>query len=136
MPRFLDSDFVFTTTGRTPISGFGRFKQRLDVFVGLDADDWRFHDLRRTTATNMAIMGVQPHIIEAVLNHKTGIVSGVAAVYNRYAYVDEKREALERWANRVEELTATCSDTPASSSLPTSSASRATIPDYQPSAMS
>lgn len=110
MPRFLDSDYVFTTTGRTPISGFGRFKRRLDVFVGMDAEDWRFHDLRRTAATNMAIMGIQPHIIEAVLNHKTGIVSGVAAVYNRYAYVDEKREALERWANRVEELKGTCSD--------------------------
>lgn len=104
IPRRLNSDFVFTTTGTTPISGFGRFKQRLDVFVGLDAEDWRFHDLRRTAATNMAIMGVQPHIIEAVLNHKTGIVSGVAAVYNRYAYVDEKREALERWAGRVTEL--------------------------------
>lgn len=104
MPRFLDSDYVFTTTGTTSISGFGRFKQRLDVFVGMDAEDWRFHDLRRTAATNMAIMGVQPHIIEAVLNHKTGIVSGVAAVYNRYAYVDEKREALERWAAHVTEL--------------------------------
>jgi integrase len=136
MPRFLDSDYVFTTTGTTPISGYGRFKQRLDVFVGLDADDWRFHDLRRTAATNMAIIGVQPHIIEAVLNHKTGIVSGVAAVYNRYAYVDEKREALERWANRVAELTATYSDKSASPNLPTSSASRTTIPDYQPSAMS
>lgn len=136
LPRFLDSDFVFTTTGRTPISGFGRFKRRLDVFVGLDADDWRFHDLRRTAATNMAIMGVQPHIIEAVLNHKTGIVSGVAAVYNRYAYVDEKREALERWADRVEELTTSCSDQPVLPTLPKSSASRTTIPDYQPSAMS
>jgi hypothetical protein len=83
----------------------------------------------------MAIVGVQPHIIEAVLNHKTGIVSGVAAVYNRYAYVDEKREALERWANRVEEMTTTCSEKPALPSLPTSSASRGMIPDYQPSAM-
>lgn len=105
VPRFLDSDFVFTTTGTTPISGFGRFKQRLDVFVGLDAEGWRFHDLRRTAATNMAIIGVQPHIIEAVLNHKTGIVSGVAAVYNRHAYLDEKREALDRWADRIRGIT-------------------------------
>jgi len=105
MPRFLNSDYVFTTTGRTPISGFGRFKQRLEVFVGFDAEDWRFHDLRRTAATNMAVMGVQPHIIEAVLNHKTGIVSGVAAIYNRHAYLDEKREALQRWADKVEHLT-------------------------------
>ncbi len=105
VPKFLDSDLVFTTTGTSPISGFGRFKERLDVAVGRNAEDWRFHDLRRTMATNMAIMRVQPHIIEAVLNHKTGIVSGVAATYNRHAYFDEKREALELWAKKVEEMT-------------------------------
>ncbi|MEM6382000.1 MAG: tyrosine-type recombinase/integrase [Pseudomonadota bacterium] len=105
VPRFLDSDLVFTTNGKTPISGFGRLKERLDLAVGLDAEDWRFHDLRRTMATNMAMMRVQPHIIEAILNHKTGIVSGVAAVYNRHAYLDEKREALELWAERVGTLT-------------------------------
>lgn len=105
VPRFQGSDLVFTTTGDTPISGFGRLKARLDVAVGLDAEDWRFHDLRRTMATNMAMMRIQPHIIEAVLNHKTGIVSGVAATYNRHAYLDEKREALELWATKVEEMT-------------------------------
>lgn len=104
VPRFQGSDLVFTTTGDTPISGFGRLKERLDVAVGLDAEEWRFHDLRRTMATNMAMMRIQPHIIEAVLNHKTGIVSGVAATYNRHAYLDEKREALELWANKVKDL--------------------------------
>jgi len=104
VPRVQGSDLVFTTTGTSPISGFGRLKERLDIAVGLDAEDWRFHDLRRTMATNMAMMRVQPHIIEAVLNHKTGIVSGVAATYNRHAYLDEKREALELWARKIEEL--------------------------------
>src|SRR5690606_24118115 len=75
---------------------------RLDAEVG--ASDWRFHDIRRTVATNMAMMRVLPHIIEAILNHKTGIVSGVAAVYNRHAYLEEKREALEQWAGRIAEL--------------------------------
>jgi integrase len=103
-PRFLDSDLVFTTNGKTPISGFGRLKERLDLAVGLDAEDWRFHDLRRTMATNMAMMRIQPHIIEAILNHKTGIVSGVAAVYNRHAYLDEKREALQLWASKIVSL--------------------------------
>ncbi len=102
MPRFLGSDFVFTTTGTTPISGFGRLKKRLETFIGLDAENWRFHDLRRTMATNVAMLRVQPHIIEAVLNHQTGIVSGVAAVYNRHAYLDEKREAMAKWAERLE----------------------------------
>lgn len=104
VPKFLDSDLVFTTTGTSPISGFGRLKERLDVAVGLNAEDWRFHDLRRTMATNMAIMRIQPHIIEAVLNHKTGIVSGVAATYNRHAYFDEKREALELWSEKLTHL--------------------------------
>lgn len=108
VPRFQNSDFVFTTTGTTPISGFGRLKERLDAAF-VDAEDWRFHDLRRTMATNMAMLRVAPHIIEAVLNHKSGIVSGVAAIYNRHAYLDEKREALELWAKKVEELTS-CSD--------------------------
>ncbi len=106
IPRFLGSDYVFTSTGRTPISGFGRFKDRLDTFVGLDAEDWRFHDVRRTVATNMAILKVPPHIIEAVLNHKSGIVSGVASIYNRHAYLDEKREALQTWANHIDDLLA------------------------------
>jgi integrase len=99
IPRFLKSDYVFTTNGRSPVSGFGRLKDRLGEAVG--ASDWRVHDLRRTVATNMAMMRIQPHIIEAVLNHKSGIVSGVAAIYNRHAYLDEKRVALEKWAGYV-----------------------------------
>ena len=101
VPRFLNSDYVFTTTGRTPISGFGRLKERLGADV-----DWRLHDIRRTVATNMAMMAVPPHVIEAVLNHRTGIVSGVAAIYNRHAYLEEKRQALEAWAERVSALVA------------------------------
>jgi hypothetical protein len=49
----------------------------------------------------MAQIGIEPHVIEKVLNHKTGIISGVAAVYNRYAYEKEKRVALTRWAEHV-----------------------------------
>lgn len=99
MPRFLNSDLVFTTNGQTPVSGFGRLKDRLDK--GVTVSDWRVHDIRRTAATNLAIMGVQPHVIEAVLNHKSGIVSGVAAVYNRHAYFAEKQTALKMWSERV-----------------------------------
>ncbi|WP_027834871.1 tyrosine-type recombinase/integrase [Maritalea myrionectae] len=105
IPRFLNSDYVFTTTGTSPISGFGRLKRRLDEHVGLDAPGWRFHDLRRTMATGMAELRVAPHIIEAILNHKSGIFSGVAAVYNRHLYLDEKLEALELWANKIEMVT-------------------------------
>lgn len=109
VPRFLNSEFVFTTTGRSSISGFGRLKRRIDASLERDTENWRIHDLRRTVATNLAMMRVPPHIIEAVLNHKSGIVSGVAAVYNRHAYLDEKREALQLWATKVEKMTTSTS---------------------------
>jgi integrase len=59
------------------------------------------HDLRRSVATGMAELGVQPHVVEAVLNHVSGHKSGVAGVYNRASYDKEKRAALDRWADHV-----------------------------------
>ena len=67
--------------------------------------DWSFHDLRRTATTGMARLGVPPHIADAVLNHKSGTIKGVAAVYNRHAYFDERREALEKWEAHVLAIT-------------------------------
>ncbi len=99
LPRFLNSDLVFTTTGTTPVSGFGKYKKRIDEISGVK--DWRLHDLRRTAASGMAKLGVAPHVVERILNHSTGTISGVAAVYNRYGYETEKREALEVWNNHI-----------------------------------
>jgi integrase len=97
--RKVDLGFVFTTTGKKPIAGFNNAKRRLDGLCRVK--DWRFHDLRRTVATGMARLGVAPHIVEKVLNHQTGTISGVAAIYNRHAYTDEKLAALELWARHV-----------------------------------
>ena len=63
---------------------------------------WRLHDLRRTVATRMADLGIQPHVIEAILNHVSGSKAGVAGVYNRSLYAAEKRAALEVWADHVQ----------------------------------
>ncbi|SHG68623.1 tyrosine-type recombinase/integrase [Marivita hallyeonensis] len=110
VPRFLGSDYVFTTTGKSPVSGFGRVKKRLDKALPEGTEPWIIHDLRRTMSTNMAMMGVPQPVTEALLNHKTGVVSGVAAIYNVYSYADEKREALETWNARIEEITKTKND--------------------------
>jgi integrase len=101
-PRFQGSDFVFTTTGTTPVSGLGKVRYRVERAVG--AFDWWVHDLRRTAASGMARLGVAPHIVEKVLNHKSGVISGVAAVYNRYGYESEKRTALDKWAMQLQHL--------------------------------
>ena len=70
-------------------------KLALDVACGVK--DWTVHDLRRTVATRMADIGVQPHVIEAVLNHVSGHKAGVAGIYNRSTYATEKRAALDTW---------------------------------------
>ena len=62
---------------------------------------WVFHDMCRTAASGVAGLGIAPHVVEAALNHKSGTIKGVAAVYNRYNYAAEKRDALDKWAARV-----------------------------------
>ncbi len=104
VPRFLGSDFVFTTNGKSPVSGFGRLKARLDKTLLDGTKHWTIHDLRRTMSTNLAMLDVPQPVTEALLNHKTGVVSGVAAIYNVYSYADEKRDALGAWSQYVMEL--------------------------------
>ncbi|MDP7223355.1 MAG: site-specific integrase [Alphaproteobacteria bacterium] len=99
LPRFLYSDFVFTTTGETPVSGHGKYKYRLDEALGVS--DWVFHDFRRTAASGMARLEIPPYVVEKVLNHVSRTFSGVHAIYNRYGYDREKREALNKWAEYV-----------------------------------
>ena len=96
-----DTDLVFTTTGTSPLSGWSKLKLRLDKHMGDDIPPWRLHDLRRTAVTQMAELGILPHVIEAVVNHVSGHKGGVAGIYNRAAYAEEKRAALERWATHV-----------------------------------
>jgi integrase len=93
-PRF--GDYVF---GRTGFRNWTDCKERLDVKLGIAA--WHHHDIRRTAATRMIELGVEPHHVEAVLNHVGGHRSGVAGVYNRSLYAAEKAQALNRWATHV-----------------------------------
>jgi integrase len=67
--------------------------------------NWTVHDLRRSAATGMADIGIQPHIIEAVLDHVSGHKAGVAGIYNRSNYEREVRTALIAWADHIREIT-------------------------------
>lgn len=55
------------------------------------------HNLRRTATTGMARLKVPPHVADKVLNQTAGKISGVAALYNKFKYLDERRDALEVW---------------------------------------
>jgi integrase len=105
-PRVNGCDYVFAgRTGTTPFSGFSKGKALLDKAVertrGKPLPNWTLHDLRRTAKTLMVRAGVRPDISERVLGH---VIAGVEGVYDRHAYVDEKRAALETLAATIERL--------------------------------
>ncbi len=98
-PRIAKSEFVLTTNGTAPISGWTKTKAEIDKSAGIAP--WTIHDLRRTASTGMNELGTDPHIVEAVLGHK---VKGVAGVYNKAKYEAAKRIALEAWGAHVTAL--------------------------------
>jgi len=87
---------VFTIDGGRPYAGQKRLKQILDRESGVSG--WTFHDFRRTASTGMAALHVPQDTIDRVLNHAKGTLAGT---YNRYDYLDQKRKALDAWAERV-----------------------------------
>ncbi len=117
-PRREGRQFLFGSR-KGPFSGYAKAKAALDAGivqarVELHGDEapllvpWRHHDLRRTFATKMGEdLGIQPHIVEAILNHVSGEAKrGVAGVYNHAIYRKEKAQALTLWAHHVASIVA------------------------------
>ena len=95
------NDQIFPAEGKPSgtFSGFSKCKKRFDLDCPIE--HWTLHDLRRTFATHLASLRVPPHIIERILNHSSGTISGVAAIYNRFSYQDEMREAIMLWEMKL-----------------------------------
>ena len=103
--------YVFTSTGKTPVSGFSKALRHLnaelakrrkadpEAFEGLFAAKWSPHDLRRTVATELSRLRISGDVISAVLNHAPKGVTG--RHYDHYDKLDEKRAALEVWARAL-----------------------------------
>lgn len=114
---------LFTTTGKTPVSGLSRAKLALNAGMLKHAkeeakrngDDpakvtiapWVYHDLRRTMATGMAALGIQLPVVERCLNHVSGSFGGIVGVYQKHSFAKEKVMAFEAWANHVAALVKT-----------------------------
>jgi integrase len=103
LARYVPSNRLFVFGAQNAYHGWSKHKAALDAKLN-GMEHWRIHDLRRTVATGMAELGVQPHIIEAVLNHVSGHKAGVAGIYNRAVYSTEKAAALELWGLHVRTL--------------------------------
>jgi integrase len=95
-------NYVFSTTGNRPFNRFSHSKRILDQHAGVT--EWRLHDLRRTCVSGMARLGVAPHVADKILNHQSGTISGVAAVYQRHDFLAEREAALKRWGGHVDNL--------------------------------
>jgi len=116
MDKAAGKTLVFSTTGRTPISGFSRAKIRLDMatqklmdIAALEADrevepvpGWRLHDFRRTMVSTMADMGIDPTVADRCLNHKAAAtMSTVQRVYQQSDLFEQRKHATNAWATKV-----------------------------------
>jgi len=108
-----DRDLVF---GRRAggFSGWSKAKAELDSRIAVARakagikkamPPWRIHDLRRSFITHINERGfAQPHVVEAIVNHISGHLAGVAGTYNRAQYLAERRRALDAWGLHVSTL--------------------------------
>lgn len=119
--------YVFTTTGRSAVSGWSKAKAILDRQVAQDRRDaaeperagkeltddelarhalpsWVIHDLRRSTASRLVPLGTRPDIVEAVLGHAHPGGSPLASVYQRHSYLPEMKAALDAWDRALRAL--------------------------------
>jgi len=101
VPRFDGCPFVFSTRGKRPAQDWSGAVTRTTEAAGVTG--WRVHDLRRTARTNLSALGVSSDIAERVLGH---VLPGVRAVYDRHDYLNEKRDALERWGAHLTKVIA------------------------------
>jgi integrase len=95
-PDLRADDYFFKGRGKvTPFDGWSKCKPRLEERAGVH--DWTLHDIRRTFASGLAALGISIPVIERLLNHISGSFGGIVGVYQRYDYMPEMREAIDRW---------------------------------------
>lgn len=102
MPETADLLFPSRLSDATPFNGFSKAKRAFDAPISVP--DYTLHDLRRTYSSAMARLGTPIHVTERLLNHVSGTISGVAAVYNRHSYRQEMREAVATYEAFLERL--------------------------------
>jgi integrase len=103
LPRIGDSDLIFTTTGTSPLDHLERLKRAIDAEMK-PASPWTWHDIRRSTASALAGLGVAVPTVEKILAHRSGTFRGIVSVYQKHSFIPEMRVALERWSEHLDRL--------------------------------
>ncbi|RXV64712.1 integrase [Roseovarius sp. A46] len=102
LPETSDLLFPSRLDDAKPFNGFSRAKRNFDKEI--DVQPYTLHDLRRTFSSLMARIGTPIHVTERILNHASGTISGVAAVYNRHSYQEEMRTALHAYEAHLSKM--------------------------------
>jgi integrase len=103
VPRRVSRDYLFGMRS-AGFRSWGDGRDDLNEALGDTVAPFVLHDIRRSVATKLADIGVQPHVIEQILNHVSGHKAGIAGIYNRSSYEREVKAALALWADHVRVL--------------------------------
>ena len=99
-PRIDGWPTIFSSSERG-YKNMGLYKPRVNARLPADMKPWVWHDLRRSVDTGLSVLGVQPHIVDEIIGHKSTAKAGVRARYNHAQYLPEKIAALTLWAEHV-----------------------------------
>jgi integrase len=103
VPRMVGREYLFGPRA-AGFTSWGRPKRLLDARLGDRVAPWTLHDLRRSFATRLCDLGVTPHVVEEILNHRSGHRGGIAGIYNRSRYEREVRAAMALWSDHIRTL--------------------------------
>src|SRR5262249_50750961 len=104
-PEVVGRELLFgARTKQRGFTSWAEHKRALDARLGDQVKPWTLHDLRRTAATRMCDLGIEPHVVEQILNHQSGTrrgVSGTGGVYNKSKYVRAVESAVAAWDRHI-----------------------------------
>jgi integrase len=103
-PQVVGRDLLFGVRTDRGFTSWAEHKRALDVRLGDQVRKWTLHDLRRTVATRLCDIGIEPHVVEQILNHQSGHRSGVVGVYNKSKYLRAVENAVAAWDRHLRAL--------------------------------
>jgi len=104
VPQVADRDPLFGARTDRGFTSWAEHKRALDARLGDQVKPFKLHDLRRTVATRMCDLGIEPHVVEQILNHQSGHKRGVVGIYNKSKYPVAVQKAVAAWDRHIRTL--------------------------------
>jgi integrase len=104
VPQVVGRDLLFGARTDRGFTSWAEHKRALDARLGEQVRPWVLHDLRRTVATRLCDIGIEPHVVEQILNHQSGHRGGIVGVYNKSKYTIAVQKAVAVWDGHLTTL--------------------------------